>query len=135
MNTQPIKSFNPTKENSSTTIKKEPFVLLKFKGCTTLKLYSQNKNIIDNLKKYNQKHKKELLRKDFKEIIKQYKNNIEMINDNSVNTIINPQITLEAFNNILSKTIRISINNDLSNQCEAELSNHSIDDITANNDS
>ena len=58
-----------------------------------------------------------------------------MINDNSVNTIINPQITLEAFNNILSKTIRISINNDLSNQYEAELSNHSIDDITANNDS
>lgn len=58
-----------------------------------------------------------------------------MINDNSVNTIINPQITLEAFNNILSKTIRISINNDLSNQYEAELSNRSIDDITANNDS
>ena len=58
-----------------------------------------------------------------------------MINDNSVNTIINPQITLEAFNNILSKTIRISINNDLSNQSEAELSNRSIDDITANNDS
>lgn len=58
-----------------------------------------------------------------------------MINDNSVNTIINPQITLEAFNNILSKTIRISINNDLSNQYEAELSNGSIDDITANNDS
>ena len=58
-----------------------------------------------------------------------------MINDNSVNTIINPQITLESFNNILSKTIRISINNDLSNQYEAELSNRSIDDITANNDS
>ena len=58
-----------------------------------------------------------------------------MINDNSVNTIINPQITLESFNNILSKTIRISINNDLSNQFEAELSNRSIDDITANNDS
>ena len=58
-----------------------------------------------------------------------------MINDNSVNTIINPQITLESFNNILSKTIRISINNDLSSQYEAELSNHSIDDITANNDS
>ena len=58
-----------------------------------------------------------------------------MINDHSVNTIINPHITLEAFNNILSKTIRISINNDLSNQCEAELSNRSIDDITANNDS
>ena len=135
MNTQPIKSFNPTKENSSTTIKKEPFVLLKIKGCTTLKLYSQNKDIIDNLKKYNQKRKKELRRKDFKEIIKQYKNNIEMINDNSVNTIINPQITLESFNNILSKTIRISINNDLANQCEAELSNRSIDDITANNDS
>ena len=68
MNTQPIKSFNPTKENSSTTIKKEPFALLKFKGCTTLKFYSQNKDIIDNLKKYNQKHKKELLRKDYKVI-------------------------------------------------------------------